>query len=207
VCGKPPHSARSHGALRSATVIADSRALRQYTDGRSKCGQLCNLQCLAGTYRHAGKPRKHWMGPRRLCKEFPSQSRHGAAPIRGGGISRSGAARSRKGTERGCGGKQSVTGWRRAVPAISTCPEDHTSEIQARLRMVSSNLSSPKRLKTVGRKYFTSKTSARFVHLHQAEPYATGGHFKLPCTSKMAPCYFPASPQKFPDRHTREFVP
>jgi len=57
------------------------------------------------------------------------------------------------------------------------------------------------------RKYFTSKTSARSLTFVKPNLMLPVGTYKLPCTSKMAPCYFPASPQKFPDRHTREFVP
>jgi len=35
-----------------------------------------------------------------------------------------------------------------------------------------------------------------------------GGTYKLfPVSLKIAPCFFPASPQNFPDRCTREFVP
>jgi hypothetical protein len=48
-------------------------------------------------------------------------------------------------------------------PPSQLAPEDHTSEIQARLRMVSSNLSSPKRLKTVGRKALHQQKSDSFT--------------------------------------------
>lgn len=88
--------------------------------------------------------------------------------------------------------QQSVTGCRRALPAISTCPEDHTSEIQARLRMVSSNLLNPKRLKTVGRKALHQQNVRdSFTFVKSNLMSCRWALTSFPCTSKIGSLLLP----------------